>query len=71
MGLIWYQNLKKKKKSIGVFVYLLKKWSSYYKNFSQRKSPPSKASMHTKFRNDSHIKMKEEREVKNDSRKEM
>jgi len=63
--------LKKKKKSIGVFMYLLKKWISYYKNFSQRKSPPSKASMHTEFRNDSHIKMKEEREVRNESRKEM
>lgn len=52
-------------------MYLLKKWISYYKNFSQRKSPPSKASMHTEFRNDSHIKMKEEREVRNESRKEM
>ena len=44
-------------------MYLLKKWISYYKNFSQRKSPPSKASMHTEFRNDSHIKIKEERAV--------
>ena len=52
-------------------MYLLNKQNPYYKNFPLRKLQPPNASTSTELRNDSHNRIKEEREGRNEGRKEV
>ena len=60
----------KKKRQKYEQTYLLNKQNPYYKNFPLRKLPATNASTSTELRNDSHNRIKEEREGKNEGRKE-
>ena len=51
--------------------YLLNKQNPYYKNFPLRKLPATNASTFTELRNDSHNRIKEETEGRNEGRKEV